>query len=263
MTMREQMNRRAALEMFGAFGAAIVVGCGGSETSTTTGTGGSGGGSSSSTGGTGGTSTSSTTGTGSATCTTIPEETAGPYPDKTGMISKPAFFRKDVTEGKVGLPLALTLSVVDTSAGCAAVSGAVVEIWHCDALGVYSEYTGQPGVTTDESATTFLRGLQTSDASGDVSFTTIYPGWYGGRATHIHIEVFVNGASVKTTQLAFPDAITTGVYGSVAPYTTKGQNTLNNAADMVFSDGDEYQLATMTGDTTAGYTAALAIGIAL
>jgi protocatechuate 3,4-dioxygenase beta subunit len=110
-----------------------------------------------------------------------------------------------------------------------------------------------------QSSTTFLRGLQKTDEKGQASFTTIYPGWYGGRVTHIHVEVHVNGASVKTTQLAFPDDVTAKVYGT-ALY-TKGQNPLVNATDMVFSDGDTYQVATVTGDTTSGYTAALTIGL--
>src|SRR5207253_5803402 len=105
------------------------------------------------------------------------------------------FFRQDVTEGKSGLPLTLRLTIVNVRSGCGAVSNATVEIWQCDATGNYSEYS-QPGF--DGTGQTFLRGLQTTDGSGVVSFRTIYPGWYMGRATHIHVEVFVNGAAVKT-----------------------------------------------------------------
>ena len=125
--------------------------------------------------------------------------------------------------------------------------------------GVYSEYAGQPG-QTDQTGTTYLRGLQKSNSNGQVSFTTIYPGWYTPRATHIHMEVFVSGSLVKTTQMAFPDTINAAVYAT-ALY-TKGQNSTTNATDMVFSDGDAYQLATMTGNTTDGYTATLTLGIA-
>jgi protocatechuate 3,4-dioxygenase beta subunit len=154
------------------------------------------------------------------------------------MLSDPMYYRQDITEGKTGLPLTVELTVVNVNAACAAVAGAVVEVWHCDKDGVYSEYTGQPGVTVDESNTTFCRGLQTADASGKVAFDTIYPGWYAGRVTHIHIEVYVNGQSVKVSQMALPDDITAEVYAT-ALY-AKGQNAMKNATDMVFSDGDTY-----------------------
>jgi protocatechuate 3,4-dioxygenase beta subunit len=211
-----------------------------------------------------GTSGSGTTGTQSSgsSCAQIPDETAGPYPDKTGMISNSQFFRRDITEGKTGLPLTLTFTVVNVSSSCQPIAGANVEIWHCDKDGVYSEYGGQPGVA-DQSGTTFLRGVQTTDANGQVTFTTIYPGWYQGRVTHVHIQVFLNGSTTasKTTQMAFPDAVNTAVYGQNALY-TKGQNSMTDSTDMVFSDGDTYELASMSGDTTSGYTATLTIGIA-
>ena len=132
-----------------------------------------------------------------------------------------------------------------------------MEIWHCDATGNYSEYVQQGFNGTGQ---TFLRGLQTTDANGQVTFTTIYPGWYQGRTTHIHVEVFRNGASVKTTQVAFPEAVTSAVYRT-GVYASKGQNSTTNASDMVFSDGVSNELATLTGDTTSGYTATLTIGI--
>ncbi len=193
-------------------------------------------------------------------CKTIPEETAGPYPDKTGMLDDPAFYRQDVTEGKEGLPLTVELVVVDVNDSCAPVSGAVVEIWHCDADGNYSEYT-QPGY--DGTGETFLRGLQTADANGKVTFTTIYPGWYAGRVTHIHFDIYVNKNVVKTSQMAFPETITAEVYSQVSPYTAKGQNPTTNATDNIFSDGTSLQMASLSGDTTNGYKATLTVGVAL
>jgi protocatechuate 3,4-dioxygenase beta subunit len=245
MTQDEKnMNRRAALGILGAAGAAFALGCGSGDSSAT-GAGGGGGGSSSS--------------SGSSTCTDIPDETAGPYPDKTGMISNPATFRQDITEGKAGLPLTVTLTVVNVNDGCSAVQSANVEIWQCDADGHYSEYA-QPGY--DGTGQTFLRGIQTTDKSGQVTFTTIYPGWYMGRATHIHVEVYVNGKSVKITQMAFPEAITAQVY-AVAPYAAHGQNTTKNAGDMAFSDGDDLELCAVTGDTASGFSATLTLGISM
>lgn len=198
----------------------------------------------------------------SSTCTVTPEETAGPYPDKTGMLGNQAFFRRDITEGKTGLPLTVVLSVVNVKSACSPVANVNVEIWHCDKDGVYSEYGGQPGVA-DQTGTTFLRGIQTTDASGLVTFSTIYPGWYQGRVTHIHIQIFASGSTtpLKTTQLAFPDSANAAVYSQSAYY-TKGQNSLTDATDMVFGDGDTHELAALSGDTVSGYTATLQIGIA-
>ncbi|PYR63184.1 MAG: intradiol ring-cleavage dioxygenase [Acidobacteria bacterium] len=192
-------------------------------------------------------------------CAVTPSETEGPYPDKTGMINNSAFFRRDITEGTSGLPLTLTLTIVNVNSSCAAVSGANVEIWQCDAAGRYSEYS-QPGY--DGSAQTFLRGIQTTDPNGQVTFTTIYPGWYAGRATHIHVDVFRSGALVKTTQIAFPESISAAVYAT-GVYASKGQNSTTNSSDNVFSDGTTNELATVTGNTTSGYTATLTIGIAV
>ncbi len=202
--------------------------------------------------------TTTTSGTSSGACTTTAEETAGPYPDTTGMINNQAFYRQDVREGRAGLPLTVRLTLVNTSSACAALVGAAVEIWQCDADGHYSEYA-QPGY--NGTGQTFLRGLQVTNSSGQVTFLTVYPGWYSGRATHIHVEVFVNGKSVKTTQIAFPEDVTRQVYAT-GVYAAKGQNTTTNASDNVFSDGTSTELAALSGDTTSGYTATLTIGAA-
>ena len=225
------------------FGAALAA-CGSSPTSPTTST---------------STSTSTTTpgGTSSTSCAVTPSETEGPYPDKTGMITNSAFLRRDITEGRSGLPLTLTLTIVNVTSSCSPVSNASVEIWQCDASGDYSEYP-QPGF--DGTGQTFLRGIQTTDTNGQVTFTTIYPGWYAGRATHIHVDVVRSGVLVKTTQIAFPESVTAAVYAS-GVYASKGQNSTTNASDNVFSDGTTSEMATLTGSTASGYTATLTIGI--
>lgn len=249
-----------ALSGFGALGTLALLGCGDSMDAGSGGAGGGSGGGSTTGEGGGSTTTGEGSGTsastGSGSCVETPEETAGPYPDKTGMINDQQYFRQDITEGKTGLPLTVELTVVGSSAACAPISGAIVEIWHCDKDGLYSEYSGQQGVP-DQTGTTYLRGLQTTDENGLVTFKTIYPGWYQGRATHIHIEVILDGKTIKTTQLAFPEDVNDEVYAT-ALY-TKGSNPMSNAADMVFGDGEELELATMTGDSATGYTAALAI----
>ena len=184
----KQLHRREVLAALGAsVGAAAAAACGSSPTAATTTT----------------TTTTTPPGTSNAACAVIPSETRGPYPDTAGMINNQAFYRRDITEGKSGLPLTLTLTVVNTNNGCSAISGLQVEVWQCDAAGNYSEYS-QPGF--NGAGQTFLRGVQTTDANGQVTFTTIYPGWYQGRATHIHVDVYRSGTIIKTTQIAFPEA---------------------------------------------------------
>jgi len=198
-----------------------------------------------------------TGGSTSSSCAATPSETEGPYPDRLGMINNQAFFRRDITEGRPGLPLSLMLTIVNTNQNCQPLTNAAVEIWQCDATGNYSEYA-QPGY--DGTGQTFLRGLQMTDTSGQVTFTTIYPGWYAGRATHIHVDVFVNGVNRKTTQIAFPEATSSAIYATGA-YASKGRNPTTNASDMVFSDGTSSELATLTGSVATGYTATLTIGV--
>jgi protocatechuate 3,4-dioxygenase beta subunit len=244
--VNRKLSRRDLLGAFGAAGAGFTIGCASSPASPTA--------SASTTGTTtttaGGTSTTSS-------CAIAAEETAGPYPDRIGMISNQSFFRQDITEGKSGLPLTLALTIVNVSKTCAPVANASVEIWQCDASGNYSEYA-QPGY--NGTGQTFLRGLQTTDSSGRATFRTIYPGWYAGRATHIHVQVFINGAVIKTTQIAFPEDVTSSVYRT-GVYAAHGQSTTSNTSDNVFSDGTSSEMAALTGDTGGGYTATLTVGV--
>lgn len=254
------LTRRSALKLLGGASLALIAGCAtGSLASTTTA---AASGSSSTTGGpattaaTGGSTTTVFGGDGA--CVLIPEETAGPYPlDLSG---DEVFFRSDITEGRPGVPLALTLALVDASADCAPISDARVDLWHCDADGAYSGYN-QPGA--DTTGETFCRGIQVSDADGLVEFQTIYPGWYQGRITHIHFQVFLGNGLAATSQIAFPAEITDAVY-SVEPYATKGPNTsvADISQDMVFADGSQYQLASVSGDTASGLEAGLLVGVA-
>ena len=242
----KHLSRRALLGVLTAVGGAAIAGaCGATAAPTSPATDSTATGASS-----GGTTTS-------GACAVIPSETEGPYPDRTGMINNPAFLRRDVTEGKPGVPLTLALTIVSSGNGCRAVAGASVEIWHCDAAGNYSEYS-QPGF--NGTGQTFLRGVQTADSAGQVTFTTIYPGWYAGRATHIHVQVYINGSVAKTTQVAFPESITAGVYGT-GIYASHGQNTTSNASDNVFSDGTSTEMATLSGNSASGYAASLTIAI--
>jgi protocatechuate 3,4-dioxygenase beta subunit len=175
------------------------------------------------------------------------------------MVSNAAFYRRDITEGRPGLSLTLTMTIVNAANNCSPVANANVEIWQCDASGNYSEYA-QPGY--NGTGQTFLRGLQTTDANGQATFNTIYPGWYSGRATHIHVEIFVNGASVKTTQIAFPEDVSAAVY-TTGVYASKGQNPTHNTTDNVFSDGTTNEMPTLSGSPASGYTATITFGISV
>jgi protocatechuate 3,4-dioxygenase beta subunit len=240
------ISRRRALGLFGA--TATLLGCGD-------------GGSAS---GSAATSTATSTGgtTTSASCVLIPEETVGPYPLFTDIASASTYTREDITEGRTGVPLQLLLTIVNVTASCAPITNALVYVWHCDKDGVYSGYSQGGSNTIGE---TFCRGVQMTDSSGLARFTTIYPGWYSGRITHVHFRVYLGNSLEATSQLAFPQDITRTVYAS-SLYAARGQNTsvTSFGADNVFSDGEQYQLCTMTQNaSTGGYDAALTVGIAL
>ena len=156
---------------------------------------------------------------GAVTCVLAPEQTEGPYFVEGDKV------RSNITEGKAGVPLTLRLTVVDVST-CRAVKGAAVDIWHCDAGGVYSDVSQQ---STD--GQTFLRGSQRTNARGVALFRTIYPGWYPGRTVHIHVKVSLGGNVVHTGQLYFPDAVTDAVYKR-ATYKQRPNRDPRNAGDI-------------------------------
>jgi protocatechuate 3,4-dioxygenase beta subunit len=175
-----------------------------------------------------------------------PEQTEGPYylPDEA--------IRSDITEGLPGVPLRLDLSVADVSI-CRPIPNATVEVWHADAAGDYSAFGG------GASSTTFLRGGQVTDAGGATSFHTIYPGWYPGRAVHIHVKVHVSGDVVHTGQVYFEDALTHRVYAG-SPYDQRrGPRTLNDQDGLYSNGGPESTLtAAQLGN---GYVGAMTMGV--
>lgn len=197
------------------------------------------------------------------TCVVVPSETVGPYP-LLSILSNSILRRQDIRENRTGVPLTLVMNLVDVSNSCAPITNAAVYIWHCDKDGQYSGYSG--GSNGNNADATWLRGVQTTNSAGQVSFQTIYPGWYAGRITHIHFQVYLNNnlsASVTaTSQLAFPQATTAEVYASTL-YASRGQNTSvrSFAEDNVFSDGTEFQLTTVTGSVSAGYTSSITVGV--
>ena len=256
-TVGKVLTRRNALGLMGGAAlAAVVSACGGGSSTASSSR-------RTATSSTTTTSPSATTTTTPAVATTsttlIPEETAGPYP--LDLHNNQAMFRRDITEGKTGVALTLALTILNTGQNGAPISNARVDVWHCDKDGVYSGYS-QPGANTV--GETFCRGIQLTDSDGKVTFTTIYPGWYSGRITHIHFQVYLNNGLVATSQLAFPQEITTTVYDS-ALYKAHGQNTSVSSfsQDNVFNDGTTGEMLALTGDTSSGYTATLTAGVAV
>jgi len=190
-------------------------------------------------------------------CLLTPEETAGPYP--LDLSANASYFRQDITEGRGGTPLELALTIIDAGGSCEPIENARVDVWHCDKDGVYSGYAQPGGVNTV--GQTFMRGIQTTDAFGQVYFDTIYPGWYPGRITHVHFQVYVDDVLVSTSQLAFPQAITQAVYATALYGFRQNTSVTSFAQDNVFADGTADQMVTISGDTAAGFSASLVVGV--
>jgi protocatechuate 3,4-dioxygenase beta subunit len=170
-------------------------------------------------------------------CVLTPELTEGPYYLDLDLM------RRDITEDRAGLRFDLAVKVVDAES-CESIEDAVVDVWHCDAEGVYSGVQGDDG--------TFLRGVQVADANGTASFRTIFPGWYTGRAVHIHLKV-IQGGQTWTGQLFFDDATLDRVY-ALDPYSSRGSADTPNSADGIFgqSEGSTVVATDVASDSADG-----------
>ena len=184
---------------------------------------------------------------GLVSCVLAPEQTEGPYYLDDHKV------RRNITEGRPGAPLTLRLGVVDVSS-CKPIKGAAVDIWHCDAGGVYSGTSVQD--TEDDR---FLRGIQRTDAKGIAVFRTIYPGWYQGRTVHIHVMVHLGGNVVHTGQLYFADALTDTVYRR-SPYSSRPSRTTRNAADSIYRNGGKRSTLKLT-KSGSGYLGSITMGV--
>ena len=249
-----RFTRRQALSAIGTVGlGAFLAACASNATSTTIA-------GASTTGTTGSTTTAGAGATTAATavttidCVLVPEMTEGPYYLDLDLV------RSDITEDRVGVPLALTIVVASVD-GCSPIQDAAVDLWHCDAEGIYSGFiaasTGQ-GSGTDDSI--FLRGTQLTDTDGRVTFQTLYPGWYQGRTVHMHMKVHVGGNQIHTTQLFFDDAFTDEVYAASEPYASRPNRSTLNGDDGIYGGGGE---ATTLAVAAAGegYAATLVVGV--
>lgn len=202
-----------------------------------------------------GSTTSAGNGTGGSTCTVAPTETAGPFPT----ITPSSLVRSDIRVDRTGVLLTINITVQNVNNSCNSLAGAIVDIWHCDKDGYYSEYGGTAMQTVNYTGVHFLRGRQTTDANGLVSFTSIFPGWYSGRATHIHVHIYnAAGNSLLITQIAFPEGTNSAVAlvnASTANGYTKGMTGYTyNASDNIFSDDTAgVEVAAISGSIAAGY----------
>jgi protocatechuate 3,4-dioxygenase beta subunit len=162
-----------------------------------------------------------------------------------------------------GTPLLLKISVLEAGNRCAPLEGAQVDVWHCDAMGIYSGVIERVFNTRGQR---FLRGYQLTDADGRVQFQTIYPGWYSGRTVHIHFTIRTKTPAGRdyqfTSQLFFRDALTDQVH-SKKPYAKKGKRDTRNRDDNIFKIGGDQLLLNVRGDGAGGYVASINIGLDL
>jgi len=170
-----------------------------------------------------------------SSCTLTAEGTEGPYYFDVDKI------RTDIREDREGTTLRLVVRVRDAES-CGALSNAVVDIWHCDAGGIYSgfeeqsiEAGGTPEASADAGPGTFLRGAQVTDRDGIVELTTLYPGWYQGRTAHIHAKVHLDNSTVLTTQFYFDDGVSSEVYAQGDPYKSEDERQVFNDSDGIFN----------------------------
>jgi protocatechuate 3,4-dioxygenase beta subunit len=256
------LTRREALVLLGGAAAVLLPACGSggkstasqatSTTSATTAT-------------TAAAATATTATTAAATATTVqvaapscvvkPELTEGPYfvDEKLNRSD----IRPDPSDGSVaqGVPLTLSFRVARiASSGCTALAGATVDVWQCDAAGVYSDVSQNRTVGKK-----FLRGYQTTDANGTATFTTIYPGWYMGRAVHIHFKIRTAQGQTFTSQLFFDEGVTDTVHAK-APYSSHGKRDTTNAADSIYRQSNGQLLLPVTS-SGSGYAGTFDIGL--
>lgn len=271
------MHRRRLLGLgLGGSAALLLAGCGGGGSSSDSYTLTSGTSSSSSSSSSGSSSSGSSSSGSTGNCSSIPEETAGPYPgdgsNGVNLLTRSGIVRSDIRTSlntgntAPGVPLTVILQLVNINDGCASLQNYAIYLWHCNRDGNYSLYSN---ATLSED---YLRGVQQTDSNGNVTFQTIFPGCYAGRWPHIHFEIYrsvdvatTSSNKLRTSQLALPQAACSNVYNNTSGYSSSVTNfsQISLLTDNVFSDGYSLQLSSVTGNLTDGYTATLVVGIAV
>jgi len=199
--------------------------------------------------------------TAAAACALSAEQEEGPFYVDLDLL------RSDLREDQPGIPLVLTLTVLDSTT-CQPLPNAAVDIWSANALGVYSDEAQQ-----GSSGATFLRGLQITDPSGAVQFTTLYPGWYTGRVNHIHLKVHVGGIAssaaydeagshvAHTGQVFFPQDVNDQI-AQISPYSTNRNPYTSNAQDHVYTgEGGSFSQLVLSGNPSDGFTGSITLGV--
>jgi protocatechuate 3,4-dioxygenase beta subunit len=227
-----------------------------------------------------GTDSSDGSGTTGGACVQSATETNGPFPadgsntagDGTStrldkVYTGSPIIRRDIAESIAGVPLTLNISLQNVRNSCATIPNYYIYIWHCTPTGQYSAYTASNNGGSHSSSESYFRGIQQTDSNGEVTFTTIYPGWYTGRAIHIHAEVYAgldDASPIKITQFAFPMSINK-VVAAQTTYGYKGTSgMMDNTADGIFSDGTSTEMLTVSANSsTGGYTASIAVRVSV
>lgn len=213
-----------------------------------------------------------TTTTGSSCGTSIPAVTEGPYwtADSASGYNR-STITSDIagTNTQSGVPFVLTLYVYDRKNGCTAMENVQVDIWHCNAAGIYSGVKSSTnGNGKDYTSQSWLRGYQLTDSSGKVMFTTILPGWYTGRTTHIHMRFrstydSSSDGSTNTAQLFFDQTFIDNLDSAVSPYSSEGKNSVTNAGDSIYTSEGGTTVLSLSGSASSGYTASFSVYLPL
>ena len=251
------LSRREALALFGAAGAFLLPGCGSNGSSSTSPT----------TVAPGPTASSTTAATAGPTTTTVAAPVATPACVASPAIEEGPFFvdeklnrsdvRTDPSDGSAtpGVPLEITFRLARLSGtSCTALAGGTIDIWSASATGKYSDITSE-----GTAGRKFLRGFQTTDAGGVATFTTNYPGWYGGRAVHLHVKIRPTSGQALTTQLFFDDSLSDKVLAQ-SPYSGRGQRDTRNASDRIYAQGGSQMMLALT-PKGQGYAVTFDIGL--
>jgi len=185
-----------------------------------------------------------------AECILTPRETKGPFPTK----DPGSLVLQDIRGDRTGVEMTVNITVQDKNNNCSPLPAAMVDIWHCDTNGNYSEYGGTRMQPKNLSSEHFLRGRQRTNRDGIASYKTIFPGWYHGRATHIHVQVFdASGKSLLVTQIAFPGEVCDAVYTTATKLYPNGRQDTTNERDLIFSDSLSLQMGSLRGNIKEGF----------